>query len=392
VGQHYTAQSGQTVAGGLYLKPAWLRARTIGVAEEIPGTAMSLSPALFDWGGNPPGMQSGIINAWGCVVIDPITLRAYFRGGAHGDYGGNEWMAQNLLDDILSYQLECAPTPMSQMVRYVNGGYPNYSHWNEDGKPTAAHMYGAAGIAMGKIFHTHYFSDFGKTLAGYLPFAPANEAWLPAYDLAMRQYDAPNTHGLMPNSAGGGGIGSGPFCSDGRYCYAVIINDQLGAYYLHRYGPLTKIWSPIGAPLPPPDWDSGTYPIPFYDSIRHALVQIGEKSKKIIRRYDLNTGVKTEIQRTGVDFGGSWDSSYTCFHHDTKRDIYRGYSGQANTDKNFYEINPDTGLTSIRPGTGTPAIDTVGSGMNNRFPYIERLDCALGWPAFDKNMICLRLS
>jgi len=378
------------------MKPAWLRARPVLQWDEIPGTAMSASPALFDWGGSAPGMQKGIVNAWGAMTLTP-DLIGLNQGGAHGDYGGNEIMGIDFKLDVLSWFRACDPTPLSQMVQYVDGGYPNYTRWNEDGKPQAAHVYWSAQYLGGRILRPHYFSNFGKTISGRLSFAPNNEPWLNGWNVTTRQWDTPGTHPTLPNWRvsninEGGGIGAGPCGCDGNHYYAVLINALEGAYYLHRYGIGDAAFQKVGSPLATPVVASGTYPGTITDKIRRKLVQIGEKTDKWVRGFNLDTGECTYMTRSGVDFGTGWDSSYSGNAHDTKRDKYYVYSGQATTDKNLYVINPDTAETSIMTGIGTPSITTIAEGINDRMKYIEPYDCLIIQPSFFENLLCLRLS
>ncbi|RIX47489.1 MAG: hypothetical protein D3M94_07390 [Rhodocyclales bacterium GT-UBC] len=252
-----------------------------------------------------------------------------------------------------------------------------------------------------KLIRTHGFNYDGLTRSDYQSWAPNNEAWTPVFNIDTNTWDAPSSHALMPNwsmdAKGDGSIAFAPCCSDGTYLYAHLLNKALGRYCLCKYDPIADVWT--GGPdigpyvIPKTAINQDTYPAPVYDSVRHEMVVICEGTEQTVRRYNLDTGLITVTPRTGVAMGETWSSSYTGADFDARRGLIYAYSGKADTDKNFYIIDPsDNYRTSVMPGTGTLAVNVVGSGLNGRFKIIPEYDCVVFQPAYDKNLCCLRLS
>lgn len=399
VNDSYNCLPGGHVAAGRYNLPAWLRARTAGVNQEIPGTSLASSPALFQWpNGLKPGDQSGCVNAWGGWVR--VGRYIYLTGGGHSDYNGNEIYRMDVFADVLVWELVSNPTPLEQVVAYLNNTVGDCSHWNEDGKPTAAHVYWSMLAIGNKIIRPHYFNYHGKTLPGYLPFAPNNEAWLPMFDVGNLAWDAPNAHALMPNwgmdAKGDGSIAYAPCWTDGTFLYAHLLNKALGRYCLNKLDPVANIWT--GGPdigpfiIPKTPGGQDVYPAPVYDSKRHEGLVICEGSEQSVRRYNFTTGLVTVTPLTGLPLGLNWSSSYSGRGYDPLLDVIYIYSGKADTDKFIYIIDPnDNYRVSIMAGTGTAVPDTTPGGMNSRFMLIPELRCLLGQPSFASNLICTRL-
>lgn len=398
VADYYSCVSGGSIAGGMNLQPAWLRARTVRALEEVPGTSPASSGAAFVWPGGlrPGGQDSDVIDAWGGSIFDPIGNKSWFTGTGHSNGNYNHFLVASYSGPNITWDRPKDPTPYAQTVAYLNGTVGNCAHWNDDQTPTGAHIYWSMQIIGRKIVRPHYFNYDGITKSGYQSFAPNNEAWMPMFDIDANAWDACNAHALMPNwgmdDKGNGGVAYSPCCTDGTYYYAHILNKALGYYCLNKYDPTNETWTG-GPDIGPYSPASGTFPGSLYDSIRHELVQLCEGSHQFVRRYNLTTLTKTETAYTGLSLGATWNSSYTGICHDTKRDLYYAYSGQAATDKHLYVIDPnDNYRVSIMPGTGTTSQTVVAGGLNSRMFYHPTYDCVLLLGGYTQNFICYRLS
>ncbi len=397
----YACASGGTINAGRHGRPAWVLARTVGVPEEILGTALSAAGVAFVWPGGlrPGGEDKSIVDGWGgwAKWRDRVKL----TGTGHVDGNYNPFYDLIISGPVPYWVRSLDPTPYAQTVAYLNNEVGNCAHWNDDGRPTGAHVYWAMHVIGDKLIRTHGFNYDGITKTGYQSFAPNNEAWTPVFDLVANAWDAPNSHALMPNwgidAKGDGSIAFAPCCTDGTYFYAHLLNKALGRYCLCKYDPVADVWT--GGPdigpyiIPKTAGGQDTYPASVYDSTRHELVVICEGTEQTVRRYNLNTGLVTVTARTGISMGATWSSSYSGACYDSKRDLFYVYSGKADTDKYFYVIDPkDNYKVSIMPGTGTLSVTVTTSGLNSRFMYIPEYDGILFQPAYNQNLIFLRLS
>lgn len=393
VGDSYTCASGGTIAAGRHVGPAWLRAAPIGQWSPVPGTALSTSGAVYNWGGSVPGEIHSIVYGWGGWAVDYATGRIWLQGGGHSDYGGNEVYRLEMGLDVPVWTRVIDPTPMAQATRFIDGGTV-HSHWNSDGTPVASHLYWNAHLIGDVIFRSPFYADFGQTIAGRHAFAPYNETRLHGFNVVTNTWDSPTARALLPNfnPATLGDTGVGYYAvTDGQYYYAMMSDGV--EYKLHRFDPVANIWSAVGPVLDPAMRQFDGYPGALYDSLRGEMVVVGENSNTVVRRWSLSAGTIINSPRTGIPYAASWDSSYTGCCYDSRRDLYYTYSGLATTDTVLYVCDPKSGYAmSAMPGVSAPALTTPASGLNSRFKYFPAWDCIVMQPTYADPIHVLRLS
>lgn len=106
--------------------PSWLRSAGVHEVVEVPNSRpATYLPALS-------GASSGIIAAWNGAYMRG-TRYGMARNGGHADYGGNEVLEFDVVQEVPGWALMRARTPVEQWL----GG----SNYYDDGRPTSRHTY-----------------------------------------------------------------------------------------------------------------------------------------------------------------------------------------------------------------------------------------------------------
>lgn len=309
--------------------PAWIADLAVGEWAAVP-TSNAITDVDY------ATAASAVVNAWGCIAVDPATGDVYMFGGGHNDYSGNELYKLALNQSSPAYSRVNDPSTPTANVNYYG-----------DGTPVSRHTYNALWISEGRLI-------CGGGAARYND--ASGVSYTDIFDLTAETWDT-------QVDAGGNLFLCGDHATGNVYAVAPA------PYYAYSFLQLsgTDTWTELGQSS---TFEFKDYAAAAFDSSRSRIYRIGGTGgTEDVQYWQVGTGA-ADPSLTGTaatQFDGA--STYPGCDYDAANDCILLKDATGST---VYKLNCST-LECTTYSTSGDATGNATNGVNGRFRYVPTL-------------------